>query len=80
MEGFLESQQQVNKAITTQLQNITTELEQIKVHNKLLEKQIAQQAAESSQRTKGKLPSQPEPNPKGEVQAVALRSGKQLEE
>ncbi|KAL5981253.1 hypothetical protein ACLOJK_029174 [Asimina triloba] len=45
----------------------------------MLETQIAQQAAESSNRNYGKLPSRPETNPKEQIQAISLRRGKQVE-
>ncbi len=57
-------------------------MDQLATHNKMLENQIAQQATSSS-KTSGKLPSQPEINPREYCKAVILRSGRilvQLEE
>ena len=45
----------------------------------MLESQITQLSAGPSQRDKGKLPSQPEANPKEDVHAITLRSGRELE-
>ena len=47
---------------------------------KSLETQVANLATLMSQRPPGQLPSQNEANPREEVKAVTLRSGKQLEE
>ncbi|KAJ8773241.1 hypothetical protein K2173_028418 [Erythroxylum novogranatense] len=58
------------------IQQLTTRMDQLTVHNKMLETQIAQQAA-SLRLDKGKLPAQSEA-PK-ETKAVVLRSGKVLE-
>ena len=45
----------------------------------MLESQIAQLSVGPSQRNYGKLPSQPEANPREGVNAITLRSGRQLE-
>ena len=50
----------------------------MQAHNKMLESQIAQLSIGSSQKNYGKLPSQPEINPREGVNAITLRSGKQL--
>ncbi len=52
-------------------------MDQLATHNKMLENQIAQQASSSSKPV-GKLPSQPEMNPREQCKAVALRSGRTL--
>ncbi len=52
-------------------------MDQLATHNKMLENQIAQQASSLS-KTAGKLPSQPEMNPKEDCKAVTLRIGRTL--
>ncbi|XP_020262292.1 uncharacterized protein LOC109838247 [Asparagus officinalis] len=57
-------------------------MDSLATHNKMLERQITQlaQNASSSSRPSGMLPGQPETNPRGHVNAITLRSGKQYEE
>ncbi len=52
-------------------------MDQLATHNKMLENQITQQASFSS-KAAGKLPSQPEMNPRKHCKRVTLRSGKTL--
>ncbi len=54
-------------------------MDQLATHNKMLENQIAQQVTSSSKAV-GKLPSQPEMNPKEHCKAVTLKSGRILEQ
>ncbi|XP_020259116.1 uncharacterized protein LOC109835559 [Asparagus officinalis] len=56
-------------------------MDSLATHNKMLETQITQlaQNASSSARPSGMLPGQPEINPRGHVNAITLRSGKQYE-
>ena len=54
-------------------------MDSIVTHNKMLETQVAQQAATYSQ-TSGIFPSQTETNPKGHISSITLRDGKQLED
>ncbi|XP_020263244.1 uncharacterized protein LOC109839226 [Asparagus officinalis] len=56
-------------------------MDSLATHNKMLETQITQlaQNASSSSRPSGMLPGQPETNPRGHVNAITLRSGKQYE-
>ncbi|XP_020262800.1 uncharacterized protein LOC109838781 [Asparagus officinalis] len=56
-------------------------MDSLATHNKMLETQITQlaQNASSSSRPSGMLPGQPEMNPKGHVNVITLRSGKQYE-
>ncbi|XP_058000723.1 uncharacterized protein LOC131178800 [Hevea brasiliensis] len=72
MENFLTAQQKQGKMI----QQLTSRIDQLAIHNRMLENQIAQQASSSS-KAQGKLPSQPE-NPREHCKAVILRSGKIL--
>jgi len=47
--------------------------------NTFCSKKVSQQAASSSQ-TSGIFPSQPEANPKGQINDITLRNGRQLED
>ncbi|KAJ9185121.1 hypothetical protein P3X46_004785 [Hevea brasiliensis] len=73
MEGFLAAQQQQTELI----KQLTSRMDQLATHNKMLENQIAQQASSLS-KAAGKLPSQLEMNPREHCKAVALRSGRTL--
>ncbi|CAM8890486.1 unnamed protein product [Rhodiola kirilowii] len=53
--------------------------QRLETHNKMLENQIAQQA-ESSTRAQGKLPARPEQGQREHINAVTLRSGKEIED
>jgi len=64
------------------LAKLTSKVDSITTHNKMLETQIskvAQQVATSSQ-TSGIFPSQTKTNPKGHISDITLRDGKQLED
>ncbi len=61
------------------IKQLAFKMDQLATHNKMLENQIAQQAG-SSNKTTGKLPSQPEMNLKEHYKAVTLRSGRVLEQ
>ncbi len=73
MEGFLVAQQQQNELI----KQLTSRMDQLATHNKMLENQIAQQASCSS-KAAGKLSSQPKMNPRENCKAVTLRSCRTL--
>jgi len=64
------------------LVKLTSKVDSIDTHTKMLETQIsqvAQQIATSSQ-TPRVFPSQTEINPKGRINAITLRDGKKLED
>jgi len=64
------------------LAKLTSKVDSIATHNKMLETQIsqvAQQVATFSQ-TSGIFPSQTETNPKGHISVITLRDGKQLDD
>ncbi|XP_057996533.1 uncharacterized protein LOC131175871 [Hevea brasiliensis] len=67
MENFLTAQQKQGEMI----QQLTSRIDQLATHNRMLENQIAQQASSFS-KAQGKLPSQPK-NPKEHYKAVILR-------
>ena len=59
-------------------QQLSSRFEQLQAHNKILESQITQLSTGTTQKNNGKLPSQPEVNPREGVNAIILRSGKEL--
>jgi len=64
------------------LVKLTSKVDSIDTHTKMLETQISQvaeQVATSSQ-SPGAFPSQTEINPKGRINAITLRDGKKLED
>jgi len=64
------------------LAKLTSKVDSICTHNKMLDTQISQvtqQVATSSQ-TPGVFPGQLETNPKGQMNAITLRNGRQLED
>ncbi|CAH9072683.1 unnamed protein product [Cuscuta europaea] len=69
--------QQMMQGITNQFSQLTTQLNQIQAHNKMLESQIASFASPSTSKAQGKLPAYSE-HPKENVNAITTRSGKQL--
>jgi hypothetical protein len=77
MENFMIQQQKTTQDLRDVVRDLTTKVDSLTTQNKMLETQIAQQA--SSSRAPGKLPSQPEPNPREHhMKVVTLRSGKQI--
>jgi len=64
------------------LAKLTSKVDSIATHNKMLETQIAQVAQQvgTSSQTSRIFPSQTETNPKGHISAITLRDGKQLED
>nr|GMD37890.1 uncharacterized protein LOC109166481 [Ipomoea batatas] len=75
MEMMFKSQMKSDE----RLRQLTEKLDQLGAHNKMLERQIANQASTSSTQVTGKLPAYPE-NPREHVNAIITRSGKELEE
>ncbi|XP_031095131.1 uncharacterized protein LOC115999421 [Ipomoea triloba] len=75
MQMMLKSQLQSEE----RYKQISERLDQLSAHNKMLERQIANQASTSSTKVTGKLPACPE-NPREHVNAIVTRSGKKLEE
>ena len=79
MEQFENQQFAINKQNEEQFKQLSSKLEQIATHNRILETQIAQQASTSNTKPLGKLPSQPEYVQQESCQAITLRSGKEIE-
>jgi hypothetical protein len=85
MEDFMISQKEVvfkqNKKIdefSDSLRAVNNRLDLVQTQNRLLETQMAQQAA-SATRPEGMLPEKLEQNPREHIYAVTLRSGKQYD-
>ena len=82
IEGLVDSQ---NKLLTNQtefsdsLRSLNDRVELLTTKTRLLETQVAQQAASSS-RTQGQLPGKPENNPREQAHAITLRSGTKYDE
>ncbi|KAJ9546450.1 hypothetical protein OSB04_018993 [Centaurea solstitialis] len=82
LETSIMQQNQKNDYFQNSLQQVTTRLEAMTSHNKMIETQIsplAQQLANST-KPQGQLPCQPEPNPRVQMNAIVLRNGKVLKE
>ncbi|XP_045831066.1 uncharacterized protein LOC123922389 [Trifolium pratense] len=88
MENFIAVQTQTNKEVlnqnihtSEQIKQLTSRLDVLTTHNKMLETQIAQVAQQqaSTSAPAGIFPGQPQPNPRGHVNAVISRSGTQYD-
>jgi len=81
MERFIASQTKTNEALDELVNQLNSKLEAMTTHQKMMENQIAQieQQVSHPSRPQGHLPGQPETNPKGHINAITLRSGKELE-
>ena len=79
LETFIMTQVKQNEIVNDTLRQMSLKYDNLATHNKMLENQIAQQAASSS-RAPGMLPGKPEANPNEHCKAITLRSGKALEE
>lgn len=82
MENLASSQAKQVEYQAKQNEFFNNSLQQITAHNKLMESQMTQLAQQISHLSKpsGQLPGQTEPNPKGHINAISLRSGKELQE
>ncbi|KAJ9550959.1 hypothetical protein OSB04_015004, partial [Centaurea solstitialis] len=82
LETQIAQQNQKNDYFQNSLTQVTTRLEAMSTHNKMIETQIAQLAQQiaNSVRPQGQLPGQPEPNPRAQMNAITLRDGKVLKE
>jgi hypothetical protein len=88
MENFIAAQAQTNKDFlnqnihtSEQIKKLTSKLDVLATHNRMLETQISQVAQQqaSTSTPAGIFPGQPEQNPKGHVNAIILRSGTQYD-
>ncbi|XP_048490039.1 uncharacterized protein LOC104884063 [Beta vulgaris subsp. vulgaris] len=82
MENLASSQAKQVEYQAKQNEFFNNSLQQITAHNKLMESQMTQLAQQISHLSKpsGQLPGQTEPNPKGHINAISLRSDKELQE
>ncbi|KAJ9566151.1 hypothetical protein OSB04_002117 [Centaurea solstitialis] len=82
LETQIAQQNQKNDYFQNSLTLVTTRLEAMTTHNKMIETQIAQLAQQiaNSVRPQGQLPGQSEPNPRAQMNAITLRDGKILKE
>ncbi|CAJ2637435.1 unnamed protein product [Trifolium pratense] len=89
MENFIAVQTQTNKEVLNQnihtneqIKQLTSKLDILATHNKMLETQISQVAQQqaSTSAPAGTFPGQPQQNPRGQANVIILRSGKQLDE
>ncbi|KAJ9567329.1 hypothetical protein OSB04_003295 [Centaurea solstitialis] len=82
LETQIAQQNQKNDYFQNSLTQVTTRLEAMTTHNKMIETQIAQLAQQiaNSVRPQGQLPGQPEPNPRAQMNVITLRDGKILME
>ncbi|XP_045804300.1 uncharacterized protein LOC123897629 [Trifolium pratense] len=88
IENFIAIQTQTNKEVLNQnihtneqIKQLTSRLDVLTTHTRMLETQIAQVAQKqaSTAAPAGIFPGQPEPNPRGHVNAIILRSGNRYE-
>jgi len=81
MERFIETQTKNNKSLGESINLLTSRLDVMATHQKTKDGQIAQIAQHVSHlsRPQGHLPSQPETNPRGHVNAISAM-GEGLEE
>ncbi|XP_045802435.1 uncharacterized protein LOC123896027 [Trifolium pratense] len=89
MENFVLAQTQQNKEFMNQnihtnelIKQLANKIDSISTHNKMLETQISQVAQQQAATAApaGTLLGQPQPNLKGHVNAITLRSGTELED
>ena len=84
MDNFISCQTQQNKEFLKQnihvnelITQLGTKVDQIITHNKMLETQISQVVLNQAPQTTpgGQFPGQPQQNPRGQANAITLRSG-----
>lgn len=88
MENFMNAQVQQNKDFANQnaqtnemMKQMSSKLNVMATHNKMLETQISQvaQQQEETATPAGAFPGKPQPNPKGHANAITLRNGTELD-
>jgi len=81
MEHFIASHTKTNEALGESVSQLNSKFEAMTTHQKMMENLIAQitQQVSHLSRPPGHLPGQLETNPKGHMNAITLRSGKELE-
>ena len=81
MERFIASQTKTNEALGEAVNQLTAKFETMTTHEKMMENQIAQivQQVSHLSRPHGHRPSQLKTNPKGQLNAITMQSGRELE-
>jgi len=81
MECFIATQTKTNEALGELVSQLTVKFKTMTTHQKMMENQITQIAQQVSHlfRPQGHLPGQLETNPKGQLNAITLLSGRELE-
>ncbi|XP_019224864.1 PREDICTED: uncharacterized protein LOC109206498 [Nicotiana attenuata] len=72
--------QQAEETLTDMMKKLLIDNQQLRTEFRNLERQFGQMANNLNTRPAGVLPSDTEPNPKAQVNAVTLRNGRELEE
>jgi len=73
MERFIATQTKINESLGESINLLTSRLDALAVHQKTMDAQITQIAQQVSHlsRPQGDLPSQPETNPRGYINAIS---------
>ena len=81
MERFIVTQTKTNEVLSESVNQLNSKFDSMATHQKMMDNQIAQIAQQVNQlsRPQGHLPGQSETNPKGQIKAITLRSGRELE-
>jgi len=82
MERFIQTQAKTNEALSESVSQLNSKFESLSTHPKMMETQLAQISQQVSHlsRPQGHLPGQSEANPKGHMNPIIIRGGKQLDE
>jgi len=81
IERFIQTQSKTDEALGESMGQLNAKFESLSTHQMMMETQLAQIAQKVSHlsRPPRHLPDQLEANPKGHMNTITLRSGKQLE-
>jgi len=81
MEQFIATQTKTNDALSASINQLNSKFKAMTTHQKMMENRIVQivQQVSHLSRPQGHLLGQPKTNPKGHMNAITLRSGKELE-
>lgn len=84
LENFVETQTKQNEefrqhsqAVSEEIKELTSKVDNLAIHSNMLETQISQQACSSS-RPHGRFPGQPEVNPNEHCNAITISEGHEL--
>lgn len=81
MERFIQTQSKTNEALGEFVSQLNAKFKSMSTYQKMMENQLAQIAQQVTHisRPQGHLSGQPETNPKRQMNAISLKSGKTLE-